>query len=251
MAEFRLIQLVAKLAPLLAPIPSAFFIGRSVYYHLLYNWHLDLPGLVNLIVAVIAGLAIEMLAISSVYLATSLKRWNEYGHVRKEKNAWEKAPFTLSLVVAGIYVAVAIYLLVVLESVPQLAPYSAVAFPVLAMVGAMNWALFQQHQDRLDRYGLKWSFKAVPVPETAEKAEVPADSGLERLSEATFEPDATDQAIMDAWASDPALSYTQVGQAVGIAKSTVGARTQTMEAAGLVVRTAKGIEVKWGSNGSG
>ena len=251
MAEFRLIQLIAKLAPLLAPVPSAFFIGRSVYYHLLHNWHLDLPSWVNLAVAIIAGLAIEMLAISSVYLATNLKRWNEYGHVKKEKNPWERAPFTLSLIVAGVYVVVAIYLLVVLESVPTLAPYSAVAFPLLAMVGAMNWALFQQHQDRLDRYGLKWSFKAIPEPETAEKPEIVEKFRSERLSQALFEPDATDKAIMHTWASDPGLSYSQVGQTVGIAKSTVGTRTQTLEAAGLVERTAEGIKVKWGGNGTG
>lgn len=246
-----MIRLIAQLAPMLAPIPSAWFIGRSVYYHLLYRWQpeLGISIWLNLAVAIVAGLAIELLAIASVYLASSLYRWNNYGHVRKEKGAWEKAPFGISLAVTGVYFAVAIYLLVVLEAMPELAPYSAVAFPLLAGVGAVNWALYQQHQDRLDYYGKTWSFRAAPRVETGETAETAGSPRSERLSQSAFTPDAKDRAIMDTWRDSPALSYSEMSQRVGVSKSTVGSRAQSLEAAGLIVRTTDGVQVRYSDNG--
>ena len=242
MGEVSLIRLVARLAPLLAPIPSAFFIGRSIYYYLLFQWHLDTGDGVNLAVAIIAGLAIELLAISSVFIAFSLYRWNGYGHVRKESNPWERAPFGVSLAVTMVYFLVAIYLLVVLEAVPGLARFSAIAFPVLAGVGAINWALFQQHQDRLDRYGLKWTFKAVrEVTQPAQRPEPVVK----------YVPDKTDKVIMTALIADPSMSYSQVARQTGFSKSTVGNRVLKLKQAKLITDRGGSMRVKWGGNGTG
>jgi len=243
MKEIRAVQFIAKVAPLLAPVPSAWFIGRSVYWHLLYNWHLPVPQGISLAIAAIAGVAIELLAISSVYLTLSLKRWNSLGHVQKE-HGWESAPFGLAVLVTGVYFAVAVYLLVVLEALPELAPYSTVAFPVLAMVGALNLGMFQQHQDRLDRYGLEWTFKARPASEPREQAPKPAPKPAMALSE-------QDRMLLRLIDETPQASYSALGVSLGKSKSTVGARIKAMKDAGIIAHAEDGSLVVHGTNGHG
>jgi hypothetical protein len=228
-SEFRLLQVVTRIAPLLAPIPSAFFIARAIYFYLLLSWHLALPGWLNLTVAIVAGLAIELLAISSIYLATSLNRWNHLGRVRKA-NGWERAPFALALWTALAYFAVAIYLLVVLEAMPTLAPFSAVAFPMLAGVGAVTWALWQQHQDRLDRYGLQWTFKHHPIEAETEPAKAPTPA---LPLPPVYEPDEAETAIIVAM-KQGAQSVSQVAAVTGMPRSTVGNKMLRLRQVGLI-----------------
>lgn len=243
MGEVSLIRVVARMASLLAPLPSAWFIGRSVYYHLLYQWHLEVPELVSVAVAAVAGLAIEMLAISSVFLASSLYRWNHHGQVSKE-HGWERAPVGVAILVTSIYFLVAIYLLVVLEAIPDLARYSAIAFPVLAAVGAVNWALFQQHQDRLDRYGLKWSFRV-----RRNSDEIATESRKEPAIP-EYKPQGLDLKIMEAYRHEPEASYADISGLLGVGRSTVGSRAKRLKEAGILVATPTGISVA-GRNGNG
>ena len=242
MKEIRIVQFIAKIAPLLAPIPSAWFIGRSVYWHLLYNWHLPVLPWISLAIAAVAGIAIELLAISSVYLTLSLGRWNSLGHVQKE-HGWERAPFGLAVLVTGAYFAVAVYLLVVLEARPELAPYSTVAFPMLAMVGALNLGMFQQHQDRLDRYGLAWTFKARQAREPKEAKPKPAPKPAVELSE-------QDRQLLRLIDATPEASYAALGASLGKSKSTVGARVKAMKDMGVVSHAPDGSLVIHG-NGHG
>jgi len=211
---------------------------------LLYGWHLDVNPWLNLTVAIIAGLAIELLAISSVFLSSSLYRWNQYGHVRKE-HGWEKAPFSLALSVTVVYFAIAVYLLVVLEAIPDLARFSAIAFPILAGVGAVNWSLFQQHQDRLDRYGLQWSFKA-----QREQQSQP-DQKHEPARPAKYQPDKVDVAIMSALRKAPDAPYSLLSRMTGLPKSTVGARMLRLKKAKLVVQQGDNNLVTFSGNGDG
>lgn len=251
MTEISLIRFVAKLAPLLAPLPSAFFIGRSVYYHLLYRWHpeLGISNYILLSIAIIAGLAIELLAISSVYLAASLHRWNNHGQVKKEKGGWERAPFGLALVIAGVYLLVSIYLLVVLEAVPDLARYSAIAFPLLAAVAATNWALFEGHRDRLARYGMVWSFKPARVatePYARQKPKSVEPAKPVEPPKPVYKPNGLDKAIMHVYAGNGWVSYAAVAGKVGHSKSTVAVRVNKLKDADyLVPGSDGGLEVKW------
>lgn len=235
MKEFKFAQFAVRVAPLLAPIPSAWFIGRSIYFYMLFSWHLNVHVYVNVFIAAVAGLAIELLAISSVYLALSLNRWNNYGHVRK-KDGWERAPFWLAAVVSGIYLLVATYLLVVLEAAPDLAPYSAVAFPALALVGALNLGLFQQHQDRLDRYGLTWTFRVAHTEETREK---PAQN--ERIPAQKPSLTADERKILELYREQPDLTYQGLADSLGRSKSWVGQRVLAMKDAGVLHVDSAGL----------
>lgn len=154
---------IATLGPWLAPAPSAFFIGRSIYLHLLAGWAGGaVPVAVNLSVAIVAGLVVELLAIVSVHNALALARWNNSPRVNRDKGAWERAPMGIALFCVSLYVATAVLLLVILEAAPVLALYAPILFPLLAVVGALNLAILDQHTARIARYGLAWDFSKRP-----------------------------------------------------------------------------------------
>lgn len=177
------LRLIASTGPWLAPVLSAFFIGRSIYLHLLLQWQVEVVRIspaVNLAVAVIAGASVEVLAIVSVHNCLALHRWNDQGRVQKQKGGWEKAPLWLAITCAGAYVATAVLLLVVLEAVPELAQYAPILFPMLAIVGAINLVVLNQHQDRLERYGLGWDLSATHKRPAATKRATVSESASDR-----------------------------------------------------------------------
>ena len=105
----RVLRIVATLTLWLAPLPAAFFVGRSVYWHLIHNWHLDL-GILGIVAAVLAGGMIELVGLLSSHTALACVRWNHHGNVRKAKSPWERAPFLLAAACFVVYVVVAIVL---------------------------------------------------------------------------------------------------------------------------------------------
>jgi hypothetical protein len=191
-AEDGVLRTVARLAPWLAPLPSAWFIGRSIYLHLLVNWPIPLPIAVNLAVATVAGLVVELLAIVSVHNSLALFRWNDQGHVKRE-HGWEHAPFGLSVACASAYVLAAAVLLILLEAMPEAAQYAPMMFPLLTVVGAVNLGILDQHLSRLRRYRLTWDLTAEHHGESAElppviteQTEPPPKQPATRLTFAAF-----------------------------------------------------------------
>lgn len=188
-AEDGVLRTVARLAPWLAPLPSAWFIGRSIYLHLLVNWPIPLPIAVNLAVATVAGLVVELLAIVSVHNSLALFRWNDQGHVKRE-HGWEHAPFGLSVTCAGVYILAAAVLLILLEAMPEAARYAPMMFPALTVVGAVNLGILDQHLSRLRRYRLTWDLTAEHHGENAEPPPVQPEqapaSPAHRLTFAEF-----------------------------------------------------------------
>jgi hypothetical protein len=152
------LRTIAASGPWLSPIPSAYFIGRAIYAHLLDGWggSLQIPPALNLGVAVVSGAVVEILAIVSIHNALALNRWNGQGRVKKDKGGWERAPMWQALTCAGMYLVTALLLLVVLEAWPHLSQYAPILFPFLAVVGALNLAILDEHKARLERYGLEW-----------------------------------------------------------------------------------------------
>ncbi|NIQ88772.1 MAG: hypothetical protein GWN93_06685 [Deltaproteobacteria bacterium] len=140
-----MVKLIAKLSPWLAPIPSAYFVARSSMAHL------NVP----LVLAIIIGVVLELLGIATVHTALSLYRWNIKPAVDKEKGGWERAPLKLSIATCAVYFVAVLFLSVVLETVPQLAPIAPTIFPVVAVVGAVTLAIVYQHDERVARYGRK------------------------------------------------------------------------------------------------
>ena len=157
MNETSVVRLVAKTAPWLAPLPSAYFVARSSYAHLLANdWaYLAYP------VAVVIGLVLELLGIASVHTILDLMRWNRYGHVAKS-DGWERAPVGWAWVAAIAYLVAVVLLLVVLEAAPKAAPFAPVLFPFVAVAGAILLGVIGQHDDRKRRYSLGNDLKRKP-----------------------------------------------------------------------------------------
>jgi hypothetical protein len=126
---------VARVAPWLSPVPTAFLIGRATLVHL--TWPLP--------VAVVAAVVVECLGLSTINTALELR---EYNASRKKSDP--VAPFAVALVLAGVYFATAITLTVALDTLPLLARYAPAIFPILSLCGVTTLAMRADHRRRLD-----------------------------------------------------------------------------------------------------
>jgi hypothetical protein len=134
--EAKLTDVIAGLVPWLAPIPSAVLVANATLKHL--GWSQP--------VAIVAGLIIEGLGLTSTSTALTLWDWN----ARRPANE-PKAPFWLSALMVGVYLVSTIGLTVVLDMDTALVHIAPAVFPLLALVGTINIALRQQHKFRLAR----------------------------------------------------------------------------------------------------
>jgi len=131
--ERSAVKFVAKLSPWLAPIPSAFFVGRSSMVHL------GLPWPVALVVAIV----IEALGLTCAFMASWFADWN---HAKRKTDP--TAPVVIALVLGAMYLLTTLGLLAGLEAWPDLARYMPVVFPFLALVGTLALALIAQQEQR-------------------------------------------------------------------------------------------------------
>lgn len=135
-AEALLTDFIAGCVPWLAPIPSAVLVANATMKHL--GWSLP--------VAVVAGLVIEGLGLTSTSTALTLFDWN----ARRPKDE-PKAPFWLAALMVAVYLVSTIGLTVVLDMDVALVHIAPAVFPILALVGTINIALRSQHKHRLAR----------------------------------------------------------------------------------------------------
>jgi len=171
------IRVIATITLWTAPLPAAFFVGRSVYYHLIYMWHLPL-GALGLIAAIVAGMLIEFVGILSAHTALATGRWNRRGDVLREKSHKERAPFGLAVCCFLIYALAAVALAVVLEWVPEFSVAAPALFTIMSATAYLSVGIYEQHLDRLHRYNIGWAWLALPEqePDTSEqRSEQPAD----------------------------------------------------------------------------
>lgn len=252
-AEQSVIRFVAKAAPWLAPLPSAWFVGRSIYLHLLLMWAptVNIPNWINVIVAIIAGLTVETLAMVSIHNALALFRWNNLGNVKKDEGHWERAPFGLAVICTVLYVCAAILLLFVLETMPEAATWAPLIFPAMTVVAATNLGILDQHLSRLDKYHMNWNLsvkKDEPEDEQSEQEPNVQEQIVEQLA-LPFEPDEFDLNILQTFKERPTASYQTVADVLNEKKSTVYGRAKQMEQAGALSRTDNGMVVLWSGNG--
>lgn len=132
--ESALVEVASKTGPILAPVPTAYLIGRATIAHL--DWPLLIGG--------VAAVVVECLGLASTGLALDL-----YGYNRGKRKADPPAPFNLSVALIGVYFAVALGLTVALDIVPSLAIYAPGVFPFLSLVGVSILAIRIDHRARL------------------------------------------------------------------------------------------------------
>ena len=162
--ESNILEIMSAVAPWLAPIPSAYLVGRAVVDEL--NWHIA--------IGIIAAIAVEAVGIVSITNALRLYEWN--ASKRKKDPA---APTMLAYTAVFIYFAVTIMLTILLESFPQLAHIAPAIFPVLAAVGSVNIAIRNSQNRREKDVTVKHNELSMKGRETAVKRKLATMKGRE------------------------------------------------------------------------
>jgi hypothetical protein len=261
--EKQAVKTVAKVAPWLAPLPSAYFVARAAMDHL------TLP----LVVAAIAAAIIETLGLSTVHTALWLSDYN--AHKRKSD---PHAPTILAVALGAVYVAATLGLVVFLEVWQGLATYAPALFPVLAVVGAVNLALIAQQErreagieaqkaearEKRKARRLSKRVSKTPVQElskaSAGSALVDSVSGVQNVHNTVS--DAQDvsslgavnvsrqerkgqllDALLDIYQANPDTGATEISRQLGIGRSTVYHYLGELETAGKVRKNGHGVEV--------
>jgi hypothetical protein len=132
-----LVQIVAQLAPWLAPLPTAWLVYDRTQQHLGWPWW----------VALIAGLTLEALGVA--ILATTL---DLYSYNKSKRKTDPKAPFWMGLGLVVLYFLAAELLTVALDIAPSwVAPFAAAVFPALSVAAFAILAVRADHQHRLSQ----------------------------------------------------------------------------------------------------
>jgi len=216
----RVLRIIATLTLWLAPLPAAFFVGRSVYWHLIFNWHLSLGG-IGIVAAVITGGMIELVGILSAHTALACWRWNHHGNVKKAKSPWERAPFALAVTCFLVYALVAIILAVVLEALPFLAVYAPALVTAMAATAYVSLGVYEQQRDRLARYNLEWNWKASAEKDTEPEMKEPEDPEISLHRRAIAEaPDKKSQ-ILFLMNTEPTLKQSDIARILGTSQGYV------------------------------
>ena len=152
--EGTAVDLVARLSPWLAPLPTAYLTATATVKHL--GW----PTAIG----VIAGVIIESLGLASVTTALMLREYNATR--RKIPDDWEPvdskggrrpyrgkvdppAPFALTVALAAMYFGAVTALTVALDTMPSLATYAPLVFPLMSLAGVTVLAIRADHRHRL------------------------------------------------------------------------------------------------------
>jgi|MudIll2142460700_1097286.scaffolds.fasta_scaffold00120_22 ABC-type multidrug transport system fused ATPase/permease subunit len=244
--EARITDVIAGLVPWLAPIPSAVLVANATMKHLAWS----LP------VAIVAGLIIEGLGLTSTSTALTLWDWNA-----RRPQGEPRAPFWLAALMVAVYLVSTIGLTVVLDMDVALVHIAPAVFPVLALVGTINIALRSQHKHRLERIESEAERKR--GQEEREKAERKAErqarrqASVQQVSNNTAIDGLVDRlqagraakkayiidAMLNAYRDNPHVGDTELGGVVGVTRQTIYNYRKELEASGRVHANGNGVEV--------
>lgn len=236
------IDLVAKIAPWLAPVPTSYLVGRSTVEHL--SWPLP--------VGVVAAVIVEALGLATT--ATSLELY-QYNQTRRKTDP--SAPFKLAAALVLFYFSVATSLTVALDIFPVLAGYAPAIFPSLSLTGVLVMALRLDHRRRVqaireekdERKAERAQKRAHPLPthaqaEPAQSAQNgPAVVQSSPSNGAQSRKERTKKTLLDAYRTDPFLGATDAGRRVGMHRNSIYNLLNELEAEGRVHRNGNGVVV--------
>jgi hypothetical protein len=235
-----IVRIISNVTPWLSPIPSGYFVARSVYNHLS----------VPILVAIIIGLIIEFLGITSVYSYLWLTEWN----ISKRKTD-KSAPAGIALLFCLIYLGTTITLSVVLDIFPNLAHYSIGVFPILGLVGAFNLALmsFQNNRENLVLVA-KESAKFDRQNRTSNI--FPAGHSFPKIDGVDYTPllaaanatrhqkrIATKHKLVELLQRNPMIGVTEISRLIGHSRTSVYAYLDELMKDGILIKGNAGLEV--------
>jgi DNA-binding transcriptional ArsR family regulator len=231
--ERNTIKVVAKLSPWLAPLPSAYFVGRSAMIHL------ALP----LLVAVIVAAIIETLGLATVHTALWAYDWN----TRKRKSD-PSAPVILAVTLGGVYIVATLGLVVFLEVWPMLATYAPAIFPALAVVGAVNLALISRQEQRetdvKEQKAADSERRRARHVKRQVSIEDKFDTRLDTLrATRRAKRDAKINVLLQFYAENPGAGVSRASEAVGVSRQTIYNYLRWLEENGQVARKNGRVEI--------
>lgn len=226
--EFIISEGGAKIAPWLAPLPTAYLIGRATVQHLAW------PGWV----ATVAAITIEALGLATTSTALELREWN--AHKRKTD---PDAPVNLAYGLVGLYFVTATGLTVALDIFPSLSTYAPAIFPLLSLAGVTVLALRSDHRRRVAEL-------------EKEKAERKADRAARHANDVKIDKFDKRQAALSAkkqqqlnilltlYQAHPELSVSDAANQMQVTRQTVYNWLEELETEGRIHRNGQGVEVQ-------
>jgi len=221
--ESTAVDIIARVAPWGAPLPTAYLVGQAVYNRL--KWPIW--------VAVSAGITIESLGLATT--ATALMLWN---YDRSKRKTDPSAPLALSLALVGVYFIAVISLTVLLDTAPRLAVYAPVVFPLLSFAGTAVIAIRADHRRRLADIEAARQQRRRERAENAQKRRERAEArqNLRNIGQ-------TARQILRIVAADQTQTQSEIAQAAGVTRQTVAHHLARLEQIGLIARRDGQIEV--------
>jgi hypothetical protein len=132
---------IMQAIPLMAPVPTAWMIGVSTSALMGF----PLP------VSIITALTVEGLGFVSINTANEMREFNRHLNAVEIKQKME-APVRQAYGVAGLYLATATVMTVVLHIFPTLVVYAPLPFIAMTAAGGWLFALRKEHQDRVEKW---------------------------------------------------------------------------------------------------
>jgi hypothetical protein len=241
------IDLVAKIAPWCAPIPTAYLVGRATVTHL--NWPVS--------VGVLSAAVIESLGLVTCATALDLYHFNQ---TRRKSDP--PAPFALSVVLIGLYFVVAVVLTVVLDILPTWSVIAPAIFPTLSLAGVTVIALRKDHQHRIqqienekaERKVERQTNRSLSRSETllSTNTDLSNDLSNQQNIDVNFDKrqvarkaklDNRLDALLDAFRNDPHLGVSDAARQLNVSRQTIYSYIDQLERAGKIHRNGYGTEV--------
>ena len=244
--ENRAIDLVAKVAPWCAPIPTAYLVGRATITHL--DWPVP--------VGILAAAVIESLGLVTCATALDLYQFNQ----NRRKND-PPAPFWLAAFLIFIYLIVAVVLTVVLDIQPAWSMIAPAIFPFLSLAGVTVIALRKDYQKRLQkiadekaerkserqathvqRHEIDNLFEPVVSNKLSNNGHL--DMNLNRLHEGRkAKLDNRLDKLLDAFRVNPSLGISDAARTLNVSRQTIYSYIDQLEHSGKIRRNGHGVEV--------
>ena len=241
------IDLVAKIAPWCAPVPTAYLVGRATVNHL--EWPVPIGFL--------AAAVIESLGLVTCATALDLYQFNQ----NRRKND-PPAPFLLAVFLIVIYFLVAVLLTVVLDTQPSWSVIAPAIFPFLSLAGVTVIALRKDYQKRVQQ---------IANEKAERKAERQMNHGFQRqdlrgLFEPTMSSDMSNNGridmnlnrlqagrkakldnrlarLLDAFRVNPTLGISDAARTLDVSRQTIYSYMDQLEHSGKIRRNGHGVEV--------
>lgn len=181
-------KILSLVLPILAPIPTAWVAGTSLYNVLKFP----------VIVAIVAALVVELVGFGGVTTAQRMTEHNK--HCKANEKAY-RVPVWQAWAVIGIYLFAITALTVLVEFIAGAVKFAVLTFPLLGLSGfwlaTLNSGIDRQERDKQQARDNKPARLVKATPKKQHKAQVKI----------------TDKQLQDFWLANPGAGNAETGRA--------------------------------------